>query len=52
MKDTCTRLTDEYLAPIQLRSTTLTLIYSTISAAGAGHRRAAADRHPVAAADR
>jgi len=31
IKDTCTRLTDEYLAPIQLRSTTLTLIYSTIS---------------------
>jgi hypothetical protein len=31
VKDTCTRLTDAYLAPIQLRSTTLTLIYSTIS---------------------
>lgn len=31
IKDECTRLTDEYLAPIQLRSTTLTLIYSTIS---------------------
>lgn len=31
IKDECTRLTDAYLAPIQLRSTTLTLIYSTIS---------------------
>lgn len=31
IKDLCTKLTDEYLAPIQLRSTTLTLIYSTIS---------------------
>src|SRR4029077_7634406 len=30
-KDACTRMTDAYLAPIQLRSTTLTLIYSTIS---------------------
>jgi hypothetical protein len=31
VKDACTRMTDAYLAPIQLRSTTLTLIYSTIS---------------------
>lgn len=31
IKDVCTRLTDEYLAPLQLRTTTLTLIYSTIS---------------------
>jgi len=31
IKDACTRMTDAYLAPIQLRSTTLTLIYSTIS---------------------
>jgi hypothetical protein len=31
VKDECTRMTDAYLAPIQLRSTTLTLIYSTIS---------------------
>jgi predicted heme/steroid binding protein len=31
IKDTCTKMTDAYLAPIQLRSTTLTLIYSTIS---------------------
>jgi predicted heme/steroid binding protein len=31
IKDTCTRMTDAYLAPTQLRSTTLTLIYSTIS---------------------
>lgn len=31
IKDTCTKLTDAYLAPIQLRNTTLTLIYSTVS---------------------
>lgn len=31
IKEECTRMTDEYLAPIQLRDTTLTLIYSTIS---------------------
>jgi predicted heme/steroid binding protein len=31
IKDACTRMTDAYLAPIALRSTTLTLIYSTIS---------------------
>ena len=31
IKNACTRMTDAYLAPIQLRSTTLTLIYSTIS---------------------
>ena len=31
IKDACTRLTDAFLAPIQLRTTTLTLIYSTIS---------------------
>ena len=31
IKDACTRMTDAYLAPMQLRSTTLTLIYSTIS---------------------
>jgi predicted heme/steroid binding protein len=31
IKDACTRLTDAYLAPIQLRTTTLTLIYNTIS---------------------
>lgn len=31
IKDVCTRLTDEYLAPVELRSTTLTLIYGTIS---------------------
>ncbi|QEM44163.1 septum formation family protein [Mycolicibacterium grossiae] len=31
IKDECTRLTDAYLAPVQLRSTTLTLIYGTIS---------------------
>ena len=31
IKDACTRMTDTYLAPVQLRSTTLTLIYSTIA---------------------
>lgn len=31
IKDYCTRLTDAYLAPVQLRSTTLTLTYDTIS---------------------
>ena len=31
IKDTCNRLTDAYLAPGQLRDTTLTLIYSTVS---------------------
>ena len=31
VKDACTRLTDAYLAPLELRKTTLTLIYSTIS---------------------
>jgi predicted heme/steroid binding protein len=31
IKDACTKMTDAYLAPIQLRSTTLTLIYSTIA---------------------
>jgi hypothetical protein len=31
IKDACTRMTDAYMAPIQLRSTTLTLTYSTVS---------------------
>ncbi len=31
IKDACTKMTDAYLAPLQLRTTTLTLIYSTIS---------------------
>jgi hypothetical protein len=31
VKDSCTRMTDAYLAPVALRKTTLTLIYSTIS---------------------
>lgn len=31
IKDACTRMTDVYLAPVELRATTLTLIYSTIS---------------------
>jgi predicted heme/steroid binding protein len=31
IKDVCNQLTDAYLAPAQLRDTTLTLIYSTVS---------------------
>ena len=31
VKDACAKRTDAYLAPIQLRTTTLTLMYSTIS---------------------
>jgi hypothetical protein len=31
IKEACTQLTDAYLAPVQLRDTTLTLTYSTIS---------------------
>ncbi|MBV8929590.1 MAG: septum formation family protein, partial [Mycobacteriaceae bacterium] len=31
IKDSCTKMTDAYLAPVALRATTLTLIYSTIS---------------------
>lgn len=31
IKDACTAMTDAYLAPVQLRSTTLALSYSTIS---------------------
>ncbi len=31
IKDLCTKMTDAYLAPVQLRNTTLTLIYSTVS---------------------
>jgi len=31
IKDSCNKMTDAYLAPVALRSTTLTLIYSTIS---------------------
>ncbi|MUL46570.1 hypothetical protein FZI85_11355 [Mycobacterium sp. CBMA293] len=31
IKDSCTKTTDEYLAPVQLRGTTLTLTYSSIS---------------------
>lgn len=31
IKDTCTRMTDAYLAPVKLRTTTLTLIYPTVS---------------------
>ena len=41
VKDACTNMTDAYLAPLQLRATTLTLIYSTISLPSwsAGSRR-------------
>ncbi len=31
IKDSCTRMTDAYLAPVQLRTTTLTLTYNTVS---------------------
>jgi hypothetical protein len=31
IKEVCNKLTDAYLAPVQLRDTTLTLIYSTVS---------------------
>jgi predicted heme/steroid binding protein len=31
IKDSCTKQTDAYLSPVQLRSTTLTLIYNTLS---------------------
>ena len=31
IKDACTKMTDAYLAPIKLRTTTLTLIYPTLS---------------------
>jgi predicted heme/steroid binding protein len=31
VKDSCTQMTDAFLAPVELRKTTLTLIYSTIS---------------------
>ena len=31
VKDECAKMTDAYLAPMQLRTTTLTLMYSTIS---------------------
>ncbi len=43
IKDSCTRLTDTYLAPVQLRQTTLTLIYSTVSLTSwsAGSRKVA-----------
>ncbi|HTM85360.1 MAG TPA: septum formation family protein, partial [Mycobacterium sp.] len=31
IKEVCTRATEDYLAPVQLRNTTLTLLYSTMS---------------------
>lgn len=31
VKDLCNKMTDAFLAPVQLRNTTLTLIYSTVS---------------------
>src|SRR5947209_12656592 len=33
IKDSCTKMTDAYLAPVKLRSTTLTLIYPTVQVA-------------------
>ncbi|GAB3009982.1 septum formation family protein [Mycobacterium bourgelatii] len=43
IKDACTRMTDAFLAPIKLRTTTLTLIYPTLSLASwsAGSREVA-----------
>jgi predicted heme/steroid binding protein len=43
IKDSCTKMTDAYLAPIKLRTTTLTLIYPTVSLPGwsAGSREVA-----------
>ncbi|HTX94672.1 MAG TPA: septum formation family protein [Mycobacterium sp.] len=43
IKDSCTKMTDAYLAPIKLRTTTLTLIYPTVSLASwtAGSREVA-----------
>lgn len=43
IKDACTRLTDSYLAAIELRTTTLTLIYPTLSLSSwaAGSRKVA-----------
>jgi predicted heme/steroid binding protein len=43
IKDNCTKMTDAYLAPIKLRTTTLTLIYPTVSMASwsAGSRAVA-----------
>ena len=31
IKDSCTKMTDAYLAPVKLRTTTLSLIYPTVS---------------------
>jgi putative regulator of septum formation len=43
IKDSCTKMTDAYLAPVKLRSTTLTLIYPTVQVASwtAGSRQVA-----------
>ncbi|MEE6178141.1 septum formation family protein [Mycobacterium sp. 050134] len=43
IKDACTKMTDAYLAPVKLRTTTLTLIYPTVSLASwtAGSREVA-----------
>ena len=43
IKDACTKMTDEYLAPIKLRTITLTLIYPTVPLASwtAGSREVA-----------
>lgn len=43
IKDSCTKMTDAYLAPVKLRTTTLTLIYPTVTLASwtAGSREVA-----------
>lgn len=43
IKDSCTKMTDAYLAPVKLRTTTLTLIYPTVQLASwtAGSREVA-----------
>ena len=43
IKDSCTKMTDAYLAPVKLRTTTLTLIYPTVPLASwtAGSRQVA-----------
>ncbi|MEB4209389.1 septum formation family protein [Mycobacterium sp. 94-17] len=43
IKDSCTKMTDAYLAPVKLRTTTLTLIYPTVPLASwtAGSREVA-----------
>ena len=49
IKDLCTKMTDAYLAPVKLRTTTLTLIYPTVPLPAG---RPAAARSPAASARR